>query len=60
MEVYEYGCPDCRSTFKKIDQDEAKAEKEVKCPRCGSGNVEKFKSPMDKFRFYTLFAFGGG
>jgi hypothetical protein len=37
-----------------------KVDKNVKCPRCGSGNVEKFDSPADKLRFFTQFAFGGG
>jgi len=37
-----------------------KVDKNVKCPRCGSGSVEKFDSPSDKLRFFTQFAFGGG
>jgi hypothetical protein len=32
----------------------------VKCPRCGSGKVEKLDSVADKLRFFTQFAFGGG
>ena len=59
MQVQEYGCNDCRSTFKTIDQN-MKQERNVKCPRCGSGKVDKFDSPTDKLRFYTQFAFGGG
>jgi len=60
VEVYEYGCNECRVTFKKPYPNSVKVDKNVKCPRCGSGNVEKFDSPTDKLRFYTQFAFGGG
>jgi len=60
MQVQEYGCNDCRVTFKKIDPDNATGEKNVKCPRCGSGKVEKLDSVADKLRFFTQFAFGGG
>lgn len=60
MEVQEYGCNQCRVTFKKINQDDVKDDKTVKCPSCGSGNVDKFDSPIDKLRFFTQFAFGGG
>jgi DNA-directed RNA polymerase subunit RPC12/RpoP len=60
MQVHEYGCNACRVTFKKPDPDNVKEEKNVKCPRCGSGNVEKFDSSTDKLRFFTQFAFGGG
>jgi DNA-directed RNA polymerase subunit RPC12/RpoP len=60
MEVREYGCNDCRITFKKRQPDDAKVEKNVKCTNCGSGNVVKLDSAVDKFRFFTQFAWGGG
>jgi putative FmdB family regulatory protein len=60
MQVQEYGCNDCRVTFKKIDKDNVPEEKNVKCPRCGSNKVEKLDSAADKLRFFTQFAFGGG
>ena len=60
MEAYEYGCNECRSTFKKINPDKVKIEKNVKCPRCGSNRIERLNSPADKLRFFTQFAWGGG
>jgi len=60
MQVQEYGCNDCRVTFKNINQDNVKDEKDVKCPRCGSVKVEKLDSTADKLRFFAQFAFGGG
>jgi putative FmdB family regulatory protein len=60
MEVYEYGCNECRGTFKKPYPDNVKADKNVKCPHCGSNNIEKLDSPADKLRFFTQFAWGGG
>jgi putative FmdB family regulatory protein len=60
MQVQEYGCNECRVTFKEIDKDKVTREKNVKCPRCGSGKVEKLDSAADKLRFFTQFAFGGG
>jgi DNA-directed RNA polymerase subunit RPC12/RpoP len=60
MSAPEYGCNYCRITFTKPDSDKLKGKDKVKCPRCGSGDVEKFVSPADKFRFFTRFAFGGG
>jgi len=60
VEVCEYGCNECRVTFKRPHPDNVKVDKNVKCPRCGSGSVEKFDSPSDKLRFFTQFAFGGG
>jgi len=60
MQVQEYGCNECRVTFKKIDTDNVTQEKNVKCPHCGSGKVEKLDSTADKLRFFTQFAFGGG
>ena len=60
MQVQEYGCNQCRITFKKTTPDNGKEEKNVKCPRCSSGKVEKFDSPTDELRFFTQFVFGGG
>ena len=60
MQVQEYGCNECRVIFKKPFPDNMKVDKDVKCPNCGSGKVEKFDSPTDKLRFFTQFAFGGG
>jgi len=60
MQVREYGCNDCRATFKKPNPDNMNEKKNVKCPRCGSGKVGKLDSAADKLRFYTQFAFGGG
>jgi putative FmdB family regulatory protein len=60
MEVQEYGCNQCRSTFKKIDSDKAKVDGNVKCPSCGSATVEKLDSTADKFRFFSRFVFSGG
>jgi DNA-directed RNA polymerase subunit RPC12/RpoP len=60
MEVNEYGCNDCRSTFKKPYPENMKADKNVKCPNCHSGNVVKLDSTYDKLRFFTQFAWGGG
>ncbi|MGD0353012.1 MAG: hypothetical protein ABSB38_05905 [Dehalococcoidia bacterium] len=60
MQVQEYGCNECRVTFKKPNLDNVKDDKNVKCPRCGGGKVEKLDSPTDKLRFFTQFAFGGG
>jgi putative FmdB family regulatory protein len=60
MEVREYGCNECRVTFKKINPDDVKDDKQVKCPHCGGSNIEKFDSPVDRLRFFTRFAFSGG
>lgn len=60
MQVQEYGCNECRVTFKEIDKDNVTQEKNVKCPRCGSGKVEKLNSAADRLRFFTQFVFGGG
>ena len=60
MEVHEYGCSECRSTFKKPYTGNGKADKNIKCPRCGSGHIEKLDSSADKIRFFTQFAWGGG
>jgi putative FmdB family regulatory protein len=60
MEVQEYGCNECRVTFKKINPADSKNYKNVKCPHCGGSNVEKLDSPADKFRFFTRFVYSGG
>jgi putative FmdB family regulatory protein len=60
MQVQEYGCNECRVTFKKPSPDNVKDDKNVKCPRCESGKVEKLDSAADRLRFFTQFAFGGG
>jgi DNA-directed RNA polymerase subunit RPC12/RpoP len=60
MEVQEYGCNQCRGTFKKINSDDLKVEKNVKCPDCGSSNIEKLDSMADKLKFFSRFAFSGG
>jgi DNA-directed RNA polymerase subunit RPC12/RpoP len=60
MEVREYGCNDCRITFKKTYPDNAKVEKTIKCTNCGSRNVVKLDTAYDKLKFFTQFAWGGG
>jgi len=60
MPAQEYGCNECRITFATPKPENLKDKENVKCPRCGSGNVEKFDSPADKVRFFTGFAFSGG
>jgi len=60
MEVHEYGCNECRSTFKKPFPDNGKVDRNVKCPRCGSDKIERLDSAADKLRFFTQFAWGGG
>ena len=56
MSAQEYGCNYCKITFAKPEED----KESVKCPRCGSGNVEKFNSYADKLKFFSRFAFSGG
>jgi len=60
MQVEEYGCNYCRTTFKKPYPDNVKKNDKVKCPRCGNENIEKLNSTADKLRFFSQFAFGGG
>jgi DNA-directed RNA polymerase subunit RPC12/RpoP len=60
MEVSEYGCNDCRIIFRKPYPKNVKANKNVKCPNCRSGDVVKLDSAVDKIRFFTQFAWGGG
>jgi putative FmdB family regulatory protein len=60
MPVKEYGCNYCNITFKESNPDKPKDKDNVKCPRCGSRDIEKLDSPADKLRFFTRFAFGGG
>jgi DNA-directed RNA polymerase subunit RPC12/RpoP len=60
MEVREYGCNDCRITFKKPYPDNAKVDKKIKCTNCGGGNIVKLDSAYDKLKFFTQFAWGGG
>ncbi len=60
MKVYEYGCNECRSTFKKPQLANRRVDKTERCPRCGSNRTEKLESSADKLRFFTRFAWGGG
>ena len=60
MSAQEYGCNYCRITFTKPETDKQKDNEDIKCPRCGSGNVEKLDSYTDKLKFFSKFAFSGG
>ncbi len=60
MSAREYGCSYCRITFTKPQPDNLKGKTDVKCPRCGSANVEKFDSLVDKLEFFRRFVFSGG
>jgi putative FmdB family regulatory protein len=40
MPIYEYACPKCGSQFEELVRS-AKAEKDVKCPKCGHARVER-------------------
>ena len=60
MSAQEYGCNYCKITFTGLKQDNPKDKAEVKCPRCGSANLEKFNSYADKLKFFSRFAFSGG
>ena len=60
MSAQEYGCNYCKITFRKPDPDNPKDKENIKCPSCGSGDVERFSSLTDKLRFFSSFAFSGG
>ncbi len=60
MSAQEYGCNCCKITFMEPDPDEPKKKENIKCPRCGSGDLERFESLADKLRFFGSFAFSGG
>jgi putative FmdB family regulatory protein len=40
MPVYEFDCQECRTPFEQLVRTAA-AVTDVRCPRCGSGNVER-------------------
>ena len=60
MPAQGYGCSYCKITFRKPDSDNPKDKENVKCPRCGSSDIEKFDSHVDKLGFFSSFAFSGG
>jgi DNA-directed RNA polymerase subunit RPC12/RpoP len=60
MPAQEYGCTNCKITFRKPEPDNPKDKVNTKCPRCGSSDIEKFDSLADKLRFFGSFAFSGG
>jgi putative FmdB family regulatory protein len=60
MPAQEYGCNHCNITFEQPKSDNPKDNENLKCPGCGSSDVEKFDSLADKFKFFTRFAFSGG
>ncbi|UCH51893.1 MAG: hypothetical protein JSV54_03880 [Chloroflexota bacterium] len=60
MSTQEYGCNYCKITFREHDPDKPKDKENIKCPRCGSGDLERFENLADKLRFFGNFAFSGG
>jgi len=60
MTVKEYGCNNCKITFRKPEDDNTKDKDKAKCPRCSSSDIEEFDSLADKLRFFGSFAFSGG
>ncbi len=41
MPVYPYSCLDCKRKFNEVKPVSAYAPKKVRCPKCGSKNVER-------------------
>ena len=41
MPVYEYVCLDCKRKFSEVKPVSAHDPKKVRCPKCGSKNVER-------------------
>lgn len=60
MPAQEYGCNYCRITFTKPKPANLKDKTDMKCPRCGSANVEKFDNLAGKLEFFRRFEFSGG
>jgi DNA-directed RNA polymerase subunit RPC12/RpoP len=60
MQSKEYGCNNCKITFRTPETDNPKDKDNFNCPRCGSSDIEKFDSLADKLRFFGSFAFSGG
>lgn len=60
MSALEYGCNYCRITFTKPKSNNLKDKADMKCPRCGSRNIEKFDNLADKLDFFRRFEFSGG
>jgi putative FmdB family regulatory protein len=44
MPFYDYACKDCQERFSKILTLNEYNRGDVKCPKCGSGNVEQVPS----------------
>ena len=47
MAIYEYQCKKCSEKF-DIQRSFCEEETEVKCPKCGSANVERVYSSFGK------------
>jgi DNA-directed RNA polymerase subunit RPC12/RpoP len=60
LSAQEYGCNYCKITFRKPETANPKDKVNVKCPSCGSNDVEKFHNLADKLRFFSSLAFSGG
>ncbi|MBL7119173.1 MAG: zinc ribbon domain-containing protein [Dehalococcoidia bacterium] len=43
--MQEYQCQQCKDKFVERDESVSETESEVRCPACGSTNVEKSGSP---------------
>jgi len=43
MPIFEFKCKKCKNTFEELVLSSAE-EKEMSCPKCGSGNTEKLMS----------------
>lgn len=56
MPVYEFDCQECRTPFEQLVR-RAAALTEVRCPTCGSGNVER---ALSRFASRIAGGFGGG
>ncbi|HKR83809.1 MAG TPA: zinc ribbon domain-containing protein, partial [Terriglobales bacterium] len=41
MPVYDYVCQDCKKTFERILTLHEHDNKEMRCPECGSKNIEQ-------------------
>jgi putative FmdB family regulatory protein len=59
MPIYEFKCYDCGRVFEKLCFTK-EDEKDVKCPYCGSKDVEKIISAFSGIFGTSGFGFGGG
>ena len=41
MPIYEYSCLECKMKFSEVKPISAYNPKKVRCPKCGSKNVER-------------------